>query len=559
MNATAEKARVIFTAPQITAGFITYEMELLSRYVQPIPLDLSQCTGPFRYTYYGRFLDALRRERAVLCYHFSVMPKYTPLLVTLARLLDCKVIVVPFGIESTYVPDIRYGRDGQSALPAAFCLRDADGGLSAAPSDSARDELLRFGKPRRIRTVYNAVDTETFQPVRRTESDVWSRPATTSRAWNGYGRVSTAWSKRRFFCLTWSSRSLAKSRRSCSSASGASRRRMSYSRAGATAAASARNCTGHRQSTCRLRPGRVSAYRWPKPWPAVVYRSSLTATRCPKWSRIPGTSPRTAMRTRWLRQFAMPWAIPAKVRRRAAGSWSSSPPKCARLPFGKRWSGFWAIHCCTERADADAGCMMCGIAGVFHLDSHPVSLTVLRAMAGILRHRGPDDEGFALFDTSAGTALHLKGPDSPPSVDLLDVREALQRGPYNLGLVERRLAVLDLSAAAHSPMTTADGALTLVFNGEIYNYVELRTELAALGHHFRSTGDTEVLLAAYRQWGPDCVGRFNGMWAFALWDSAQGRLSAPATGSASNHSTTCSSPPSSRSPPSRRPCGRAGW
>ena len=73
-------------------------------------------------------------------------------------------------------------------------------------------------------------------------------------------------------------------------------------------------------------------------------------------------------------------------------------------------------------------------------------------------------------------------------------------------------------------MTTADGALTLVFNGEIYNYIELRTELAALGHRFRSMGDTEVLLAAYRQWGPDCVGHFNGMWAFALWDSAQQRL-----------------------------------
>ena len=164
MNATAEKARVIFTAPQITAGFITYEMELLSRYVQPIPLDLSQCTGPFRYTYYGRFLDALRRERAVLCYHFSVMPKYTPLLVTLARLHDCKVIVVPFGIESTYVPDIRYGAMGNPLYRRLFAcvMRMVDSVLP--PSDSARDELLRFGKPRRIRTVYNAVDTETFQP-----------------------------------------------------------------------------------------------------------------------------------------------------------------------------------------------------------------------------------------------------------------------------------------------------------------------------------------------------------------------------------------------------------
>ncbi|WP_169237885.1 asparagine synthase (glutamine-hydrolyzing) [Candidatus Roseilinea sp. NK_OTU-006] len=162
---------------------------------------------------------------------------------------------------------------------------------------------------------------------------------------------------------------------------------------------------------------------------------------------------------------------------------------------------------------------MCGIAGIYHLDGAPINLAQLQRMAGLLRHRGPDDEGFALFNTQTGAALHLKGPDSPPGVDLPDMRTVSEQPLVNLGLVERRLAILDLSPAGHTPMTTADGALTLCFNGEIYNYIELRAELVTLGHAFRSSGDTEVLLAAYRQWGEACVQRFNGMWAFALWDA----------------------------------------
>ena len=166
---------------------------------------------------------------------------------------------------------------------------------------------------------------------------------------------------------------------------------------------------------------------------------------------------------------------------------------------------------------------MCGIAGIFNLDSQPIALSQLRAMADLLRHRGPDDEGFALFDTTTGCACHLKGPDSPAGVLLPDVRD-FNPSTYNLALAERRLAILDLSQAAHTPMVTPDHTLTLTFNGEIYNYIELRAELAALGHTFHTRGDTEVLLAAYRQWGTECVTHFNGMWAFALWDAVQKRL-----------------------------------
>src|SRR5207245_281597 len=81
------------------------------------------------------------------------------------------------------------------------------------------------------------------------------------------------------------------------------------------------------------------------------------------------------------------------------------------------------------------------------------------------------------------------------------------------------LAIIDLSDAGLEPFASDDGRLQLIFNGEIYNYLELREQLRARGHRFRSQTDTEVLLAGYREWGERCVEHFNGMWAFAIWDS----------------------------------------
>ena len=92
----------------------------------------------------------------------------------------------------------------------------------------------------------------------------------------------------------------------------------------------------------------------------------------------------------------------------------------------------------------------------------------------------------------------------------------------SVGLGSRRLAIIDLSPAGHMPMQSADGTLTIVYNGEVYNHEELRAELEALGHEFRSKTDTEVILAAYAQWGEDCLSRFNGMWGFALLDRPRG-------------------------------------
>lgn len=135
---------------------------------------------------------------------------------------------------------------------------------------------------------------------------------------------------------------------------------------------------------------------------------------------------------------------------------------------------------------------MCGIAGIYDFEGREPDRRLLAAMADAIRHRGPDDEGFY---TAPG-----------------------------IGLAHRRLSILDLSPAGHQPMADPAGRYWLIFNGEIYNYLELRAELQTLGYVFRSGSDTEVLLAAYEQWGTDCLKRFNGMWAFALWDTVHQRL-----------------------------------
>jgi len=135
---------------------------------------------------------------------------------------------------------------------------------------------------------------------------------------------------------------------------------------------------------------------------------------------------------------------------------------------------------------------MCGICGIFNLNGEPVSQVVLRKMTDAIAHRGPDGEGFYIDSF--------------------------------IGLGHRRLAIIDLSPLGHQPMSTPDGQYAITYNGEIYNFQELRIELEALGHLFRSRSDTEVVLNAYVQWGPECVKKFNGMFAFAVWDKTRQQL-----------------------------------
>lgn len=135
---------------------------------------------------------------------------------------------------------------------------------------------------------------------------------------------------------------------------------------------------------------------------------------------------------------------------------------------------------------------MCGIVVLRNLRGGDADGVVLERMAGTLGHRGPDDAG-----------TYLDGP---------------------VGMAFRRLAILDLTIASHQPMVSADGSAVLVFNGEVFNYIELRDELRRLGRTFRSTGDAEVLLQAYLEWGTDCLQRFNGEWAFLIYDRRNGTL-----------------------------------
>lgn len=158
---------------------------------------------------------------------------------------------------------------------------------------------------------------------------------------------------------------------------------------------------------------------------------------------------------------------------------------------------------------------MCGISGYLNLDNG-VKCDLLRNMTNIIRHRGPDDEGYALLQGNKFTYYH--GNDTMKSLKerLPSILQAEEAGAI-LGFGHRRLSILDLSDAGHQPMER-DG-VTIVYNGEIYNYVELTTELQYEGYEFYSRSDTEVILAAYDMWGSDCVHHFNGMWSFAIYDS----------------------------------------
>ena len=127
---------------------------------------------------------------------------------------------------------------------------------------------------------------------------------------------------------------------------------------------------------------------------------------------------------------------------------------------------------------------MCGIVGQLNFDNNPVSPVILKRMTDVLSHRGPDGEGHWIEE--------------------------------NIGLGHRRLSIIDLSPAGHQPMVSADQRFILSYNGEIYNFQELRTELEAKGYHFRSNSDSEVVLHSLSEWGSDAMLRFNGMFALAF-------------------------------------------
>jgi asparagine synthase (glutamine-hydrolysing) len=137
---------------------------------------------------------------------------------------------------------------------------------------------------------------------------------------------------------------------------------------------------------------------------------------------------------------------------------------------------------------------MCGIAGIYNLNDNPLGLESLVRFTNSLSQRGPDGFGHELFDNDT------------------------------LGLGHRRLSILDLSESGKQPMSYADNRYSITYNGEIFNFLEIKSELESKGCRFRSDSDTEVILAAFAEWGEKCLDRFNGMWAFAIWDSGKKEL-----------------------------------
>lgn len=143
------------------------------------------------------------------------------------------------------------------------------------------------------------------------------------------------------------------------------------------------------------------------------------------------------------------------------------------------------------RSDGDF--RMCGICGIVGQPDEQL----IKKMLARIAHRGPDDEGVYIAGTSGGERI---------------------------GLGHRRLSIIDLSAAGHEPMSDPTGRIWLTYNGEIYNFKDLRRELEALGHRFKSNTDAEVIIFAYLEWGRECLTRFNGMFAFAVWDARDDSL-----------------------------------
>lgn len=135
---------------------------------------------------------------------------------------------------------------------------------------------------------------------------------------------------------------------------------------------------------------------------------------------------------------------------------------------------------------------MCGIAGIINFDGRPPLKEAIKEMTNALSHRGPDDEGFYFEE--------------------------------GIALGHRRLSIIDLSPASHQPICNEDETIWLTYNGEIYNYQELTSELKNKGHIFKSKTDSEVILHAYEEWNEGCLNKFNGMWAFALWDLRKKQL-----------------------------------
>jgi asparagine synthase (glutamine-hydrolysing) len=166
---------------------------------------------------------------------------------------------------------------------------------------------------------------------------------------------------------------------------------------------------------------------------------------------------------------------------------------------------------------------MCGILAIINNTSSVTARNLIAASA-IIRHRGPDDEGFLTWSAEEDATVWA-GDDTAAATRNHWNYQPLQPGKlFKVGLGHRRLSILDLSPGGHQPMRYQKAGLSISFNGEVYNYLEIKTELEQAGHCFQNNSDTEVILHAWEQWGVKCLDKFNGMFAFVLLDSRKQEL-----------------------------------
>jgi len=175
---------------------------------------------------------------------------------------------------------------------------------------------------------------------------------------------------------------------------------------------------------------------------------------------------------------------------------------------------------------------MCGIAGILSLSKRSIDPYIIKNMCDVVSYRGPDDAGYVLFSLIGNMNFWLELTDNSfkyKNVHLAPIesnyaKEEIQRNEWNLALGHRRLAVIDLSQRAHQPMSDRGKTVWITYNGEIYNFKELKKELEEIGYIFCSNSDVEVVIYSYLEWGIDCIKKFNGMFAFALWDNKKNKF-----------------------------------
>lgn len=172
---------------------------------------------------------------------------------------------------------------------------------------------------------------------------------------------------------------------------------------------------------------------------------------------------------------------------------------------------------------------MCGISGIINT-KHPISSIELKKMTDIINHRGPDGEGFVTFNLEKKETITLGGSNTPKSTWFAEspykptVNISNENQLFNLGFGHRRLSILDLSPKGHIPMCDSTKRYWITYNGEVYNFLELKEELVQLGYSFISETDTEVILTAYQAWGKNCLDKFVGMFAFAIYDTVSNEI-----------------------------------